>query len=171
MAKKPNKQAAARLAAALLASDAAEQPKRKVPRRGMSRSAYLQLSLRQFEELAISAEADESWGAAVDAKQKAIALRAQLDEMAETARRARIPASPEAHKAEILHEVRRLRQAAGASYVAANLLRLEREMLDSDDTARRERERDASGRQSDEELEAEAERLRAERAPALRVVE
>ena len=164
MAKKQNKQAAERIAAALLMSEASA-PTRKVPRRGLSRIAYLQLSLRHLEELAIEAEADQSWGAAVDAKQKAIALRAQIDELEEQARRARRPASADAHEDELLFEVRRLRQAAGASYVAANLLRLEHDMLDKARTAKREEQRDKHREMSTEELEAEAERLRMERVP------
>jgi hypothetical protein len=119
-------------------------PRRKTPPHSKwSREQYLVDALAQLEATAVEAEKKESYVAAVNAKHRAILVRAELDQLRETERRQAAPATPEAHKEEILAEVRRLRTGAteAGSYVAAaNLLKLERDMLAAQEAERRAEE-------------------------------
>jgi hypothetical protein len=98
-----------------------------------TRIEYLEDALVHYETLAEQASSAESWVAAVKAKDRAIELRAELDQLRETSKRLdQAPSTIEEHKAEIRSEARRLRQGAteAGSYVAAaNLLKLEGELL------------------------------------------
>ncbi len=146
--------------------------KRRVPPANLSRISYLQSALKQYEELAIAAEHAESWGPAKDAKKEAVVMRAEIDRLREQEVQCRIPASPKAHWEELILAVRRLRLEAPA-YVAKGLILAEAELLRDAEARVRQDAADAHASRTTEDLEAEAERLRAERtpgAPALTLV-
>lgn len=132
-----------------------------------TREEYLVAALRQLEDQVEAAEDDQSWNAAVNAKAKALQVRAELDQLRETQVRTVAPRNVEDHKAEVLSEVRRLRigaTEAGSYVAAATLLRLEREMLTATQAELTEAEAKALTEKTLAELEAEAEALRARRA-------
>lgn len=132
-----------------------------------SREEYLVAALRQLEKQVKSAERDRSWVAAVQAKRQAMAVRAELDQLRETQRRLESPATVRDHKAEVLSEVRRLRVGAteaGSFVAAANLLRLERDLLSQTQAEVTAAEAEALARKTVAELEAEVEELRARRS-------
>src|ERR1043166_4126585 len=94
------------------------------------RKAFLEDALAKFEAIAVVAEGDSSWTAAVKAREAALAIRAELDRLVQAKKRAAKPRSLIAHKAEVLTVTRRLRLAAsdaGSHVAAANLLQLEGE--------------------------------------------
>jgi hypothetical protein len=127
-----------------------------------SREDYLVRALAQLEKQVKSAEKDRSWTAAVQAKKAAVQVRADLDQLRETERRQAAPSSAADHKAEILAEVRRLRQGAteAGSYVAAaTLLKLERDFLSAAHAEERQANADALAKASVADLQAEVEEL------------
>jgi len=139
----------------------AAKPTTARPEQG-SREEYLVAALRQLERQTVSAERDRSWSAAVQSKTKAIAVRAELDQLRETARRQAMPPTVAEHRSEVLSEVRRLRVGAteAGSYVAADrLLRLEHEMLGRAEEARTEAEEQALLETETAALEQEIARL------------
>lgn len=145
------------------------KPARRAPRKkpdAGTPEAYLVASLAQYEQMAVDAEEDESWNAAVSAKKEAVKTRADLDRLRETQKKIEVPASREEHKAELLATVRRLRIGAeeAGSYIAADkLLRAEREFVRlAEEEERLEREAKLKLR-SREDLLEEIARLQAER--------
>jgi hypothetical protein len=95
-----------------------------------------------------------------------MAARAELDQLRETQRRLEVPESVQDHKAEVLSEVRRLRVGAteaGSFVAAANLLRLERDLLSQTAAEATAAEAEALAKKTVAELEAEVEELRARR--------
>lgn len=133
--------------------------RRTTARAKWSRSEYLEDSLAQLEAMAAKAEKAKSYTAAVRAKTEAVRIRGELDQLRETERRQEPPTSSDEHRAEILAEVRRLRQGAteAGSYVAAaSLLKLERELLAADEEERRRAEQDRLMQADEETLREEA---------------
>jgi hypothetical protein len=109
------------------------------------------------------AEDDQSWNAAVNAKAKALQVRAELDQLRETQVRTSAPRTVAEHKGEVLSEVRRLRigaTEAGSYGPAAALLRLEMDLLSQTQSDLTEAEAKALAAKTLTELEAEAEALR-----------
>ena len=123
------------------------------------REAYLIDALAQLEKLATDSTKARSWGAAERAKGRAIAVRAELDQLRETrTRAAEPPPSPEEHRAEILREIRRMRigaQAAGSWVAAEKLLVEEQQMLIALEEERRRAEADRLGAADPEEIVGE----------------
>lgn len=131
----------------------------------LTREKYLAAALRRFETLSKKAETKGAFGPAVQAKKEETRIRAELDQLRETARRTATPSSIANHKAEILSEVRRLRQGAteaGSWVAAASLLKAEAELVAAEELAAstaRERELKAA---SSAELVKTAQRILAE---------
>lgn len=131
----------------------------------MPRMAYLVDALKQFEATAKAAETAGSFGPAVHAKAQALRVRAEIDQLRETERRQAMPSDADGHKAEILGEVRRLRQGAteaGSYIAAAGLLKLERELLTADEADRQAADSARLGSATEEDLRAEADAIRAD---------
>ncbi len=143
-------------------------PRRRNPKPDAgTREEYLVAALRQLEAQVEDAEDDQSWNAAVNAKAKALQVRAELDQLRETQAKARMPATVAEHKADVLATVHQLRvgaTTAGSYVAAAALLRLEREMLQQTAAERSQAEVDALAAKTVADLEAEIEELRARRA-------
>jgi hypothetical protein len=105
-----------------------------------SRERYLETSLRRLEDIGNQAHAEGAHRDAISATKAALEVHAELDQLRAMARRAR-QKQPDAagHKAEMLSEVRRMRQSAseaGSFVAAANLLKSEREMLAANEAER-----------------------------------
>ncbi len=98
-----------------------------------TREEYLVDALDHYEQLARDAQEHGPLGAAVKAKDSARIVRAELDQLRETQRRAaEPPPSPGEHREEILREIRRMRigaQASGSWVAAEKLLVEEQQML------------------------------------------
>ncbi len=128
----------------------------------MGREDYLVESLRQLEAMS---RRGGSAGARVQAKTKAIHVRDALDQLREAERQAAaMPAGPDEHRAEILAEVRRLRQgsASSGSWVAAkDLLRAEWDMIVQAEAQAQARDAGRLAEASENDLRAEADALRA----------
>lgn len=149
------------------------RPRTSAPRRKAqnpedgTREDYLVAALRQLEEQVLSAEEDRSWTAAVNAKHRALLVRAELDQLRETQVRTAAPATVDDHKNEVLSEVRRLRigaTEAGSYVAAATLLRLERDLLSQTQAEVTEAEAKAIKAKTTADLEAEIAELQARRA-------
>lgn len=128
-----------------------------------TREEYLVAALRQLEAQVQAAEESRSWTAAVQAKAKALQVRAELDQLRETQQRQTMPASAAEHRAEVVSEVRRLRigaTEAGSYIAAAQLLRAELEILAQVQAADSKEDADELARKELEEIEAEIEELR-----------
>lgn len=98
----------------------------------ISRREFLEYEFMEYEKMADRAQESGSFSAAVAAKRHAVELRAELDQLTETERPAPPVRSLESQKQEVLAEVARLRRGAteaGSFVAAANLLKLEREMI------------------------------------------
>lgn len=132
-----------------------------------TRLEYLEASLVQVEKQARAAEKDRSWVAATRAKAEAIKIRAAMDEIREVERRRAAPETVADHKAEVLSEIRRLRigaTEAGSYVAAAQLLRLERDILTTTRAEQSAAEAEAIAKKTVAELAAEIDELQAKRA-------
>jgi hypothetical protein len=110
----------------------ARTSRQTTPKARWTRRQYLEDALAQYEAIAVVAETEKSYQAAVRAKEMAAKTRAEIDQFDESLRAMVLPASPEEHRDEVMKSVRRLRASAeaGQSFVAAsNLLKLEADLL------------------------------------------
>jgi len=129
-----------------------------------SRREYLVDALVEYEAMADAAHEAGSFQAAVRAKMQAAVTRSEIDQLDQADALMDIPDSIEAHRDEVIRQVRRLRSAAEASnsFTAAGaLLKLEAELVEAADS--RARAAEAPDARSMEEV---LEELR-ERAEAL----
>lgn len=104
-----------------------------------TRREYLVDALEQYEQLASRATEAESWTAAVNAKLRAENTRSAIDQIDQAAVISQIPATSEEHRIELIRRVRALRASAEASnsfVAAANLMKLEAELLEAADSRR-----------------------------------
>lgn len=111
-----------------------------------ARVTFLEHQVRELEDLASDPLVRKAApNAVVSARSKASDLRAQLDELKASKRRRRPRKTSEDAAAEVLEETRRLRMAAaeaGSFVAAANLLKLERDLLAAHRAEQAERERE-----------------------------
>lgn len=124
----------------------------------VDRETYLVTALRQLESLAEVAAESNRFEASVAAKKQAILVRADLDQLRHMQLQMIPPESIEAHKSELRQEVRR-RRIAATGIAAAQLLKLERDLIASDEAEQRQAEADRLANAPDEDLLEEARAL------------
>lgn len=143
------------------AADAKRAPfrKRKTAHSTWSYEDYLVDALAQFEEMARDASTDASHVAAVSAKQRAVATRAELEQVRAAKRPPKFPTSEEEYNAEILteHRQQRLQALQAGSFVAASqMLRAERDLVAAHFAEIRQRADDEKKKKTPEQVLAEA---------------
>lgn len=100
---------------------------------GWTRLQYLEHTLAELERVAAEASADGTHGAAVRAIERSLLVRQEIDKIRAVEAAETIPEGQEAHRDELLVEIRRERLAAtakGSHVAAATLLRLELDLVD-----------------------------------------
>lgn len=123
----------------------------------------------QLDELVTSAAEDASWNAAVQAKARALQVRAEIDELEQTQaarKRRRVQRTTEAYYDDLLGQVATIRIgaiAAGSWVAAGTALRLEADLLAQRAAAVDKAAAAARAAMTLEEIETEIGRLRAQR--------
>lgn len=144
-------------------------PRASDRRRKATRLEYLRAALVELDELVQSAAADASWNAAVQAKARALQVRAEIDELEQTqaARKRRtVKRTTEAYYDDLLAQVSTIRIgaiAAGSWVAAGTALRLEADLLASRAVAVDKAAASARAAMTLEEIEHEIARLRSQR--------
>lgn len=144
-------------------------PRASDRRRKATRLEYLRAALVELDELVQAAAADASWNAAVQAKARALQVRAEIDELEQTqaARKRRtVKRTTEAYYDDLLAQVSTIRIgaiAAGSWVAAGTALRLEADLLASRAVAVDKAAASARAAMTLEEIEHEIARLRSQR--------
>lgn len=130
--------------------------------------AYLEGLAETLATLAERAAEAQSYTAAVQARREERLVRARLDEIREYGRQLEdLPDTVEEHRREVRLVVRQMRlaaQSAGSHVAAARLLQLEDQILSRHQAELEAGEAEEIARRRLEEIEAEIDRLRAQRA-------
>lgn len=139
----------------------------------VDRLTYLRDRLTWFEEVATEARSAGSYTAAVHASERAVRLRADIDEIEQVQaarQRRRASLSMEAYFDELLdtvHEIRSAAVASGSCIAANQAVKLEADLLSQKSAALDKAAASARAAMPDADLEAEILRLQRERGVRL----